>query len=178
MDMSENIRERLWETRQQLYRLYDIESITEWKIKDLLVLYSLLEEYKLAELLRVRGGREGKKEEEGEKDKIINNLTEIKAELNAKISEANKNKDIEKKSMLTKKLDKILTLIALVEADKKEAIDRLLSLHRLMKRRDNMLLKALQNYNEDNSSRSAFEEAITILKEELEREIIELKKRL
>ncbi|MEM2579568.1 MAG: hypothetical protein QXN03_04800, partial [Desulfurococcaceae archaeon] len=112
------------------------------------------------------------------KDNIINNITEIKAELNAKISEANKNKDIEKKSMLTKKLDKILTLIALVEADKKEAIDRLLSLHRLMKRRDNMLLKALQNYNEDNSSRSAFEEAITILKEELEREIIELKKRL
>lgn len=163
------VRERLWDTRQELYRLYDLENMSEWQIKDLLVLYELFEEYRLEDLLS-----------EKEEGVLANNnkLNEINADMNRKISIANKNRDIKGKSLLTKKLDKVLTLIALVEEGRREAISRLLATYRLMKRNNNMLLRALQDYYYDNGKDGSIEEAIATLKEELEREIIELKKRL
>ncbi|MEM2923936.1 MAG: hypothetical protein QW560_05965, partial [Candidatus Nitrosocaldus sp.] len=135
MDMSQNIRERLWEARQQLYRLYDMESISLWKARDLLILNELFEEYDLLTILSK------------EREDSLKELHAIKDRINEEISKTNTiTKDYKAKSILAKKLDKVLTLIALVEVDNREGISRLIATYNLLNRSDKQLLKALQNY--------------------------------
>ncbi|MEM2923967.1 MAG: hypothetical protein QW560_06120 [Candidatus Nitrosocaldus sp.] len=188
--MSQNVRERLWEARQQLYRLYDMESISIWKAKDLLVLNELFEEYDLANLLISKDNNNNNNSDKY-KEEILHNLHTIKDRINAEISEANTiSRDYKKKAILTKKLDKVLTLIALVEEGNKEGISRLIATYHLLNRNDKQLLKALQSYitNEDKGEKvkekeeeekeEEYRSTISKIKEDLEREIIELKKRL
>lgn len=171
MDMSQNIRERLWEARQQLYRLYDMESISIWKARDLLILNELFEEYDLLTILSK------------EREDSLKELHAIKDRINEEISKTNTiTKDYKAKSILAKKLDKVLTLIALVEVDNREGISRLIATYHLLNRSDKQLLKALQNYaysdKEEREGEGEYRSTVSKIKEELEREIIELKKRL
>lgn len=168
--MKDSIRERLWSTRQQLFRLYDLESISMWKARDLLVLNELMEEFNIIELLA------GEKKE---REDILKELNAIKDRINAGISESSR--DLKTRSILTKKLDKILTLIAYAEEDNIEGINRITATYNVLNRNDKQLLKALEAYVEKEGSEEAYAEyrnTVVRIREELEREIIELKKKV
>lgn len=167
----ELIRE-LWDARQQLYRLYDIEnSITNrWKVNDLIATYELFEEYNIASI--VTGDNEKKEKEKEEDMMILASLHAIKDKINERIREANSKGQTRRKGYLAKQLDKVLTLIALTEAGNKEGINRLVATYKLLNRNDKRLLKALKDSNTDINN------ILQDIKNELEREIVELKKRL
>jgi hypothetical protein len=75
----------------------------------------------------------------------------------------------------------VLTLIALVESKNREGLMRIISMYRLLNRYEELrnALKDIANASNSNSNSEDSIEAITDrIREELEREIIELKKRL
>lgn len=163
----ELIRE-LWNARQQLYRLYDLEGMNnEWRARDLIALYELFEEYGLADILS----------EKMDRDSMISYLNSVRDKIDSRMREAGRKGETRRKGYLAKQLDKVLTLIALAEKHDREGLNRLVSTYHLLNRNDKQLLGALKEYidsrNEDNLSG-----VIQSIKEELEREIIELKKRL
>ncbi|MEO9365211.1 MULTISPECIES: hypothetical protein [Candidatus Nitrosocaldus] len=169
--------QELWEKRQLLYRLYDIQGITAWKAKDLLVLYELFEEYNLLDILDTSNNNSNN----NNNNTIVDTLLKIKDRLNEEIRVASKEKDFKAKAVLTKKLDKVLTLIALVESKNREGLMRIISMYRLLNRYEELrnALKDIANASNSNSNSEDSIEAITDrIREELEREIIELKKRL
>ena len=175
--MSKNSMQELWEKRQMLYRVYDMQGIRAWKAKDLLVLYELFEEYNLDIL-------------SGNDTNIVDMLMKIKEDINKRIKQATKDKDFQTKALLTKKLDKVLTLIALVEAGNKEGLARLTSMYRLLKRYPSLrdMLQDIvngnvngnengnDNNNNNNNNNNNLETLLDEIREELEKEIVELKK--
>lgn len=182
--LNTSTREELWNTRQQLYRLYDLESISVWRARDLLVMNELMEEYDLIAVL-------AKKQKQNREEEVLTDLHAIKDRINSSISEANASRDYGKKALLAKQLDKILTLIALTEADNREGINRIIATYHLLNRGDKQLLKALHKLVEELEGRrkeeggkakveaeEEYRSTISKIREELEREIIELKKRL
>ncbi len=172
MDTSTRTRERLWDTRQELYRLYDLEDITEWRARDLITLYELFEEFDLASVLNGYGNdNNSNSSSNSRKEEVLQSLHSIKTIINERISKANKDKDFHAKSMLTKKLDKVLTLIALVEDNNISGLKRQIATYRLLKRG---LLEAINSEKKEEE----YNAKVQRLREELEREIIELKKRL
>ncbi|MEM2857130.1 MAG: hypothetical protein QW416_08530, partial [Candidatus Nitrosocaldaceae archaeon] len=139
---------------------------------DLLILHELFEEYDLLTTILSK-----------EREDSLKELHAIKDRINEEISKTNTiAKDYKAKSILAKKLDKVLTLIALVEVDNREGISRLIATYNLLNRSDKQLLKALQNYaysdKEEREGEGEYRSTVNKIKEELEREIIELKKRL
>jgi DNA-binding ferritin-like protein len=184
--------QELWEKRQLLYRLYDIEDITQWKARDLLTLYELFEEYELADILangnngtntntntntNGNDNGSGNGNNNSNNESILYELNRIKTNINESIKKASKDKDFKAKAILTKKLDKVLTLIALVESKNREGLTRITSMYRLLKRYEE-LRNALQDIANGSSSSndSNFEPIMNKVRAELEREIIELKK--
>ncbi len=154
------IRRELWYARQQLYLLYELEHISEWRARDLLALNDLIEEYNLLEVLEdIANKRE--------------RLYSTKLEIESRIREADK-RDYKRKGLLVKKLDKVLTLIALVEADEMDRIDKIITTYKLLNRNDKGLLKALEEI--DSKGYDHYKSIIDNLKQDIEREIIELKK--
>lgn len=168
--------QELWEKRQMLYRLYDIQGITAWKAKDLLVLYELFEEYNLLNILDTSNGNSNN----NNNNTIVETLLKIKDRLNEEIRVASKEKDFKAKAVLTKKLDKVLTLIALVEGKNREGLMRIISMYRLLNRYEELrnALKIANANNSNSNSEDSIEAITDRIREELEREIIELKKRL
>lgn len=162
--------QELWEIRQMLYRLHGIQGITAWKAKDILTLYELFEEYNLLDILDTNNTND----DDGNNNSkdVIAKLLEIKDSLNEKIKVASKDKDFKAKAILAKKLDKVLILIALVEAENKEGLMRITSMYKLLNRYEE-LRNALANDNDNSNSIEAITDKIM---EELERKIIELKK--
>ncbi|MDW8000848.1 MAG: hypothetical protein RMI32_07570 [Candidatus Nitrosocaldus sp.] len=161
--------------------MYDLESISVWRARDLLVMHELMEEYDLITILV--------KTQQNREEEVLTDLHAIKDRINSSISEANASRDYGKKALLAKQLDKILTLIALTEADNREGINRIIATYHLLNRGDKQLLKVLHKLVEEleggeegEGGKAKVEEeyrsTISRLREELEREIIELKKRL
>ncbi|WP_103287650.1 hypothetical protein [Candidatus Nitrosocaldus islandicus] len=162
-DRREELFKELWNVRQQLYRLYDLEKMTEWKAKDLIALYELFEEYAIAD-------------NNNNKDSMLTHLHTIKAKIDEKIREASIKGETRRKAYLSKQIDKVLTLIALAESDNKEGINRLVSMYKLLMN-NKQLLEALKEYLK-NKENEKLNEVINLVKQDLENKIIELKKRL
>lgn len=161
----------LWEKRQLFYRVYDLQGITAWKARDLLVLYDLFEEYKLSDILAIDNNSTNIAT-------ALQELIKIKEDINESIKQANKDKDFKAKAILTKKLDKVLTLIAFVEACNKEGLARITSMYRLMNRYEELrnAIKDIANADSNSTEDNEIEAITDKIREELEREIIELKK--
>jgi hypothetical protein len=133
--------DRLYNTRQKLYRLYDIEAMNENRINNLLSMYEMIKEYAI-DLTNI----------------TLDRLNDIRSDIDNKIKSAN---DFNKRGMTIKRLDNILTLIAIVESNNKNALRKIMITNELI---EEGLLK-------DN-----IKDNIVKKKEELEREIIDIKK--
>ena len=158
---------RLWYARQTFYRLYDLAVMNEQQLKGIVFTYMLMKEYNINE------------------DITIDGLKSIKDKIEKEASTT----DHKTKTLALKKLDVILTLIALKEADNKQAWSRLLVTNRLIDEGiivvyNNSSDNADGNHNSDKNI--AYDITIDVektmqniakKKEELEREIIELKKK-
>ena len=164
-DMSNN---RLWHARQTFYRLYDLAVMNEQQLKGIVFTYMLMKEYNINENI------------------TIDELKSIKERIEKEASTT----DYKAKSLALKKLDIILTLIALKEADNKQAWSRLLVTNRLIDEgivvysNGNGSDNADGNHNSDKNITYDITvdvektmQNIAKKKEELEREIIELKKK-
>jgi len=156
---------RLWYARQTFYRLYDLAVMNEQQLKGIVFTYMLMKEYNINE------------------DITIDGLKSIKDKIEKEASTT----DHKAKSLALKKLDVILTLIALKEVDNKQAWNRLLVTNRLID--EGIVVYNNSSDNADgnhNGKNIAYDITVDVektmqniarKKEELEREIIELKKK-
>ena len=156
---------RLWYARQLFYRLYDLAAMNEQQLRNLVFTYMLMKEYNIDESI------------------TVDELNSIKERIEKEASTT----DYKAKSLALKKLDVILTLIALKEAENKQALSRLLITNRLI---DEGIVVYSNNNNDSNNDSNdkniAYDITVDVektvqniarKKEELEREIIELKKK-
>ncbi|MEM4323736.1 MAG: hypothetical protein QXO37_07765 [Candidatus Nitrosocaldaceae archaeon] len=118
----------------------------------------MFEEYDLTNILSKEDNNNNNKEE------TIKELHAIKDRINEEISEANSSKDYKAKSILAKKLDKVLTLIALVESENREGISHLIAIYNLLNRNDKQLIKAL--YDLATKKEEEYRSVISKIKEE------------
>jgi hypothetical protein len=139
--------DRLWYLRQRYFRLHDILSMNENQIRNSVLTYLLMKEFGIT------------------KDTKIEDLYSIKS----RIEQENASKAVK-----MKRLDIILTLIAVYSNDRREPLDRLMVLNELIDEgiiaysiMDGVLKVDLEKTRENSSKK----------KDELEREIIELKKK-
>jgi hypothetical protein len=139
--------DRLWYLRQRYFRLHDILSMNENQIRNSVLTYLLMKEFGIT------------------KDTKIEDLYNIKS----KIEQENASKAVK-----MKRLDIILTLIAVYSNDRREPLDRLMVMNELIDEgiiaysiMDGILKVDLEKTRENASKK----------KDELEREIIELKKK-
>jgi len=163
--MSINSNSKLWYTRQIFYRLYDLAVMSEQQLNGIVFIYMLMKEYNINE------------------STTVEELYTIKERIEKEASTT----DYKAKSLALKKLDVILTLIALKEADNKQAWNRLLVTNRLID--EGIVVYNNSSDNTDgnhNGKNIAYDITIDVektmqniarKKEELEREIIELKKK-
>ncbi len=151
--------DRLYHARQKLFRLYDIESMSEHQIRNLKLMYEIFKEYDLkVDLDNLTNGNT---------NELLNVLYKIKEDIDAKIanssnsSSSSNNSSSSSKGYLVSKLDNLLTLIAIVESSNKNALQKILVTNGLIDE------GILEGNIKDNIKRK---------KDELERLIIELKK--
>ncbi len=161
---------RLLYARQTLYRLYDLAVMNEPQLRNTVFTYILMKEHNINE------------------DTTVEGLKSIKS----KIEKGALTTDYRVKSLALKKLDTLLTLIALRESENKQAWSRLLVTNKLI---DEGIVvynnhsnsnNNNTNGNDSNDKNIAYDITIDIektmhniarKKDELEREIIELKKK-
>lgn len=151
--------DRLYHARQKLFRLYDIESMSEHQIRNLKLMYEIFKEYDLkVDLDNLTNGNT---------NELLNVLYKIKEDIDAKIANSSNsnsssnNRSSSSKGYLVSKLDNLLTLIAIVESSNKNALQKILVTNGLIDE------GILEGNIKDNIKRK---------KDELERLIIELKK--
>ncbi len=147
-DNNNNRYDRLYNARQKLFRLYDIESMSEHQIRNLKLMYEIFKEYELKVNFNLTNGNT---------NELLNILHKIKVDLDARIANSNSSS----KGYLVSKLDNLLTLIAIVESSNKNALQKILVTNELIDE------GILEGNIKDNIRRK---------KDELERMIIELKK--
>jgi hypothetical protein len=164
-DSSYNTYNRLWYARQLFYRLYDLKVMSEQQLRSTVFTYMLMKEYGIGI------------DTDANKNKMtLENLYGIKDSIEKEAVTTG----YKAKSLALRKLDVLLTLIALVESDNKQALNRLYATNRLID-------EGIVVYN-SNSTNGNITYDITVdidktmqniarKKEELEREIIELKKK-
>ena len=139
--------DRLWYLRQRYFRLHDILSMNDNQLRNSVLTYLLMKEYGIT------------------KDTKIEDLYSIKK----KIEQENASKAVK-----MKRLDIMLTLIAIYSNDRREPLDRLMVMNELIDEGiiaysiSNGVLKVDIEKTKENASKK---------KDELEREIIELKKK-
>jgi hypothetical protein len=139
--------DRLWYLRQRYFRIHDILSMSENQLRNSVLTYLLMKEFNIT------------------KDTKIEDLYSIKA----KIEQENSSKAVK-----MKRLDIILTLIATYSNDRREPLDRLMVMNELIDEGiiaysiTNGILKVDLEKTRENANKK---------KDELEREIIELKKK-
>jgi hypothetical protein len=139
--------DRLWYLRQRYFRLHDILSMNDNQIRNSVLTYLLMKEFGIT------------------KDTKIEDLYSIKS----RIEQENASKAVK-----MKRLDIILTLIAIYSNDRKEPLDRLMVMNELIDEGiiaysiSNGIIKVDLEKTRENASKK---------KDELEREIIELKKK-
>ena len=139
--------DRLWYLRQRYFRIHDILSMNDNQIRNSVLTYLLMKEFGIT------------------KDTKIEDLYSIKS----RIEQENSSKAVK-----MKRLDIILTLIAIYSNDRREPLDRLMVMNELIDEGiiaysviDGVLKVDLEKTRENASKK----------KDELEREIIELKKK-
>ena len=139
--------DRLWYLRQRYFRLHDILSMNDNQIRNSVLTYLLMKEFGIT------------------KDTKIEDLYSIKS----RIEQENASKAVK-----MKRLDIILTLIAIYSNDRREPLDRLMVMNELIDEgiiaysiMDGIIKVDLEKTRENASKK----------KDELEREIIELKKK-
>jgi len=139
--------DRLWYLRQRYFRIHDILNMNENQIKNSVLTCLLMKEFGIT------------------KDTSVEDLYSIKS----KIEQENSSKAVK-----MKRLDIILTLIAVYSNDRREPLDRLMVMNELIDEGiiaysiSNGILKVDLEKTRENASKK---------KDELEREIIELKKK-
>jgi hypothetical protein len=143
----DNDYDRLWYLRQRYFRLHDILSMNDNQIRNSVLTYLLMKEFGIT------------------KDTKIEDLYSIKS----RIEQENSSKAVK-----MKRLDLILTLIAIYSNDRREPLDRLMVMNELIDEgiiaysiMDGIIKVDLEKTRENASKK----------KDELEREIIELKKK-
>ena len=143
----DNDYDRLWYLRQRYFRLHDILSMNNNQIRNSVLTYLLMKEFGIT------------------KDTKIEDLYSIKS----RIEQENASKAVK-----MKRLDIILTLIAVYSNDRREPLDRLMVMNELIDEgiiaysiMDGIIKVDLEKTRENASKK----------KDELEREIIELKKK-
>jgi hypothetical protein len=139
--------DRLWYLRQRYFRIHDILSMNENQIRNSVLTCLLMKEFGIT------------------KDTSVEDLYVIKS----RIEQENSSKAVK-----MKRLDIILTLIAIYSNDRREPLDRLMVMNELIDEgiiaysiMDGVLKVDLEKTRENASKK----------KDELEREIIELKKK-
>jgi len=144
---NDNGYDRLWYLRQRYFRIHDILSMNENQIRNSVLTYLLMKEFGIT------------------KDTKIEDLYSIKS----RIEQENASKAVK-----MKRLDIILTLIAVYSNDRREPLDRLMVMNELIDEgiiaysiMDGVLKVDLEKTRENASKK----------KDELEGEIIELKKK-
>jgi hypothetical protein len=144
---NDNGYDRLWYLRQRYFRIHDILSMNENQLRNAVLTYLLMKEFGIS------------------KDTSIEDLYNIKS----RIEQENASKAVK-----MKRLDIILTLIAVYSNDRREPLDRLMVMNELIDEGIiaysimNGVLKVDLEKTRENASKK---------KDELEREIIELKKK-
>ena len=140
--------DRLWYLRQRYFRIHDLLSMNENQLRNSVLTYLLMKEYGIT------------------KDTKIEDLYVIKSRIE---QEENSSKAVK-----MKRLDIILTLIAVYSNDRREPLDRLMVMNELIDEgiiaysiMDGILKVDLEKTRENANKK----------KDELEREIIELKKK-
>jgi hypothetical protein len=143
----DNDYDRLWYLRQRYFRLHDILSMNDNQIRNSVLTYLLMKEFGIT------------------KDTKIEDLYVIKS----RIEQENASKAVK-----MKRLGIILTLIAIYSNDRREPLDRLMVMNELIDEgiiaysiTDGIIKVDLEKTRENASKK----------KDELEREIIELKKK-
>lgn len=140
--------DKLWYLRQRYFRIHDLLSMNENKLRNSVLTYLLMKEYGIT------------------KDTKIEDLYVIKSRIE---QEENSSKAVK-----MKRLDVILTLIAIYSNDRREPLERLMVMNELIDEGIiaytivNGIIKVDLEKTKENASKK---------KEELEREIIELKKK-
>jgi hypothetical protein len=140
--------DKLWYLRQRYFRIHDILSMNENQLRNSVLTYLLMKEFNIT------------------KDTSVKDLYSIKEKIEQE-------KDVSK-AVKMKRLDIILTLIAVYSNDRREPLDRLMVMNELIDEGiiaysiTNCVLKVDLEKTKENASKK---------KEELEREIIELKKK-
>jgi hypothetical protein len=140
--------DRLWYLRQRYFRIHDILSMNENQLRNQILTYLLMKEYNIT------------------KDTSVKDLYSIKEKIEQDNSVS--------KAVKMKRLDIILTLIATYSNDRREPLDRLMVMNELIDEGIiaytivNGVLKVDLEKTRENASKK---------KEELEGEIIELKKK-
>jgi cell division protein FtsB len=139
--------DKLWYLRQRYFRIHDILNMSENQLRNSVLTYILMKEFGIT------------------KDISMEDLYNIKK----KIEQENSSKAVK-----MKRLDIILTLIAIYSNDRREPLDRLMVMNELIDEGIvaytivNGVLKVDLEKTKENASKK---------KDELEREIIELKKK-
>jgi hypothetical protein len=136
--------------RQKLYRLYDIESMNDNRINSLKRMYAIIKEYDLESIIANSINNSNKD--------LLDKLYEIKKDIDNAIKNAD---DFDTRGELMRKLDIILTLIAVAESDNNKALAKILATNELI---------------EEGLLEGNIKENVARKKEELERAIIEAKK--
>ncbi len=143
-----NYYDKLWYLRQRYFRVHDILSMNKNQLRNSVLTYLLMKEFGIT------------------KDTSIEDLYSIKARIEQEINSS--------KAVKMKRLDTILTLIAIYSNDKREPLDRLMVMNELIDEgivvysvMDNVLKVDLEKTRENANKK----------KDELEKEIIELKKK-
>jgi len=162
-----NTYNKLWYARQLLYRIYDLKVMNEQQLKSTVFTYILMKGHNINENTTVE-------ELYAIKDKIEQEATTT---------------DYKAKALALRKLDTLLTLIALRESDNKQAWNRLSVTNKLIDEGivvyNNSSSNNNANGNDSNDKNIAYNITIDVektmhniakKKDELEREIIELKK--
>jgi hypothetical protein len=141
--------DRLWYLRQRYFRIHDILSMNENQLRNSVLTYLLMKEFGIT------------------KDTNVKDLYSIKEKIEQDNSIS--------KAVKMKRLDIILTLIAIYSNDRKEPLERLMVMNELIDKEgivaysivDGVLKVDLEKTKENANKK----------KEELESEIIELKKK-
>jgi len=141
--------DRLWYLRQRYFRIHDILSMNENQLRNQVLTCLLMKEFGIT------------------KDTSVEDLYVIKSRIEQNNSVS--------KAVKMKRLDIILTLIAIYSNDKREPLDRLMVMNELIDKEgiiaysiSNGVLKVDIEKTRENASKK---------KDELEKEIIELKKK-
>ncbi len=164
MMSSYNNYNKLWYARQLLYRMYDLMVMNEQQLRSTVFTYMLMKEYSITE------------------NTTVGELVSIKNEIEKEAL----TKDYKVKALMLKKLDILLTLIALVESENKQALSRLSATNKLIDEGIIVYGNSSDSSDDDRNKNIAYDITIDISKtkeniarkkDELEKEIIELKKK-